>query len=103
MADGAMDLQPAGVRLSFDWFELDEVEERICSDDPAGGRFATTHALSPLAAVGRQRTALRRSGVTSPGGAACRAATGPSATAGWSYQMATDRRRRADDIARWAA
>jgi len=69
MTNGATDLQPAGVRLSFDRFELDEVEARIGSDDVAGCRFATTLALSPLAVAGRQRTALRRFGVTSPGGA----------------------------------
>src|SRR5512132_3312780 len=32
MANGAMDLQPAGVRLSFDGFELDEVEARLTCD-----------------------------------------------------------------------
>jgi len=77
MVNGATDLQPAGVRLSFDWFELDEVEARIGSDDVAGCRFATTLALSPLAVAGRQRTALRWFGVTSPGGAACQHTTGP--------------------------
>jgi DNA-binding winged helix-turn-helix (wHTH) protein len=32
MAKGAMDLQPADVRLSFDGFELDEVEARLTCD-----------------------------------------------------------------------
>jgi len=32
MANGAMDLQPAGVRLSFDGFELDELEARLSCD-----------------------------------------------------------------------